>query len=247
MTTRRYYWIPDRKDLRDCPYEKRKGPRAKLPLSVDLRSRCSPVEDQGSLGSCTAHALVANMEFLEESGGEAFSPLSRLFVYFNERQIEGDISEDHGARLRDGIKSLKQWGVCPERQWPYRPDLVFEKPPSEAYARAAARKVSKYERLKTLEEMKDCLASGSPFVFGFVVYPSFESIEVTRTGLASMPKPGEQPLGGHAVMAVGYDDATHRITAKNSWGSSWGDSGFFSLPYEYLTQGLAGDFWSIKK
>lgn len=124
----------------------------------------------------------------------------------------------------------------------------FTKKPSDASYNEAKSHLSKtYERLTTIDQFKNCLASGYPFVYGFTVYESFESDQVAKTGIVAMPKKSEQVLGGHAVLAVGYDDATKRFTTQNSWGPSWGQKGFFTIPYDYLAnRNLSDDFWVIK-
>jgi len=114
-----YGWVPDRPDYRDKLYSAIAAPPKTLPAKVDLRAGCSPVEDQGQLGSCTANALVGNLEFLEKKAGHTVTDLSRLFIYYNERSMEGTINEDSGAAIRDGVKSLVNLGVCPEKSWPY--------------------------------------------------------------------------------------------------------------------------------
>jgi len=105
-----------------------------------------------------------------------------------------------------------------------------------------------YQRVdRMLSQMKGCLADGFPFVFGFTDYESFESAEVARTGMLQMPKPREGVVGGHAVLAVGYDDKTERFMVRNSWGTSWGKRGYFTMPYSYmLTDNLSDDFWTIR-
>jgi C1A family cysteine protease len=242
-----YGWLPDRPDHRDLLYAAIARPPKKLPKSVDLRPQCSPVEDQGQLGSCTANALVGNLELLEKKSGRAVTDLSRLFVYYNERALEGTINEDAGAFLRDGVKVLVKQGVCTEKQWPYNIARFASKPPAACFKQALNHQVTSYHRILTLQEMKMCLAEGYPFVFGFTVYESFESAKVAKTGQLDLPKPSEQSVGGHAVMAAGYDDATKRFLIRNSWAADWGLRGYFTMPYEYLSdRNLADDFWTIR-
>lgn len=228
----RYNWLPDLPDHRDFIYTEKVVAPLSLPQLVDLRPQCSPVFDQKQIGSCTANALAGAMEFLElgelrqknqsaEVFGAEFAALSRLFIYYNERVIEGTTTQDAGAMLRDGVKSLCDRGVCREILWKYATANVFKKPVAKAYAEGAKHCISSYLRLLSLNDMRQCLASGFPFVFGFSVYESFESPAVARTGVMSMPDSSERLLGGHAVMAVGYDDAKKRLVVRNSWGSQW--------------------------
>jgi C1A family cysteine protease len=242
-----YGWIPDRPDQRDRLYAAIAAPPRRLPAQVDLRAGCSPVEDQGELGSCTANALVGGLEFLEKKAGQPVTDLSRLFVYYNERVMEGTVNEDAGAMLRDGVKSLVKQGVCTEMIWPYVISKFAVKPPAACYRQALTHQVLSYHRILSLREMRQCLAEGYPFVFGFTVYESFESDAVARTGRVRLPKPAERALGGHAVLAVGYDDAKKRFTVRNSWGADWGLAGYFTMPYGYLSnRDLADDFWTLR-
>lgn len=242
-----YGWMPDRPDHRDKLYAAIAAPPKKLPPAVDLRARCSPVENQGQLGSCTANALVGNLEFLELKAGQAPTDLSRLFVYYNERAMEGTVNDDAGAMIRDGVKTLVKQGVCTEAKWPYDIDRFTAKPSAACYQQARKHQVLSYHRILSLQEMKCCLAEGYPFVFGFTVYAAFESATVARTGRLDLPKPNEQYKGGHAVMAVGYDEAKQRFLIRNSWGADWGLQGYFTMPYAYLDGGrLADDFWTLR-
>lgn len=243
-----YGWLPDLPDHRDYLYGLRHAPAKALPRSVDLRRFCSPVEDQGQLGSCTANALAGALEFLEGKDQIAFIDLSRLFIYYNERVVEHTVKTDSGAMLRDGIKVLASDGVCPEKSWPYIISRFSIKPSAACYSQAKMHKITAYERLQTVDEMRACLADGFPFVFGFTVYESFESAAVAQNGIVPMPKPGETTLGGHAVCAVGYDDAKKRFLARNSWGAAWGIKGYFWMPYAYLAdRNLSDDFWTIRR
>ena len=242
-----YGWTPDRPDQRDQLYATIAAPPKKLPSKVDLSAGCSSVEDQGQLGSCTANALVGNLEFLERKAGHTVNDLSRLFIYYNERAMEGTINEDAGAMIRDGVKSLAKLGVCCEKNWPYAVGKFAAKPPAQCYKEASAHRATSYHRILTLQQMRQCLAEGYPFVFGFTVYEGFESAAVAKTGKLDMPKRSEKSLGGHAVCAVGYDDAAKRILVRNSWGTDWGMKGYFTMPYDYISStNLADDLWTIR-
>jgi len=241
-------WIPDRPDFRDKLYRAIAKPPAAMPPKVDLRATCSAVEDQGDLGSCTANALVGNLEFLCRKHTQRTPPnYSRLFVYYNERVIEGTVGEDSGAMLRDGVKSLVKKGACLESAWPYFVQRFARKPPSVAYTAAQRHRVTSYHRIVSLLEMRQCLAEGYPFVFGFSVYDSFVSAAVAKSGIVPMPDRLETQLGGHAVMAVGYDDVARTLLVRNSWGTSWGMRGYFTMPYDYVASTeLADDFWTLR-
>lgn len=242
-----YGWLPDLPDHRDLLYSAVKPKAVRLPASVDLRAGCSPVENQKTLGSCTANALVGALEFLEKKTGTPFVDLSRLFVYYNERVIEGSVNSDNGAFLRDGIKSLAKQGVCSEKSWPYKLTAYKKKPSATCYTAAKKHTITSYHRLNAVDEMRACLADGYPFVFGFTVYESFESQAVTKSGILDMPKPNEKNVGGHAVMAAGYDDAAKRFLIRNSWDTDWGQAGYFTMPYDYLAdRNLSDDFWTIR-
>jgi C1A family cysteine protease len=248
MNKHQFGWIPDLPDQRDFLFSAVYGKAPVLPPSVDLKATCSPVEDQKKLGSCTANALVGALEFLERKDGVPFENLSRLFIYYNERVIEHTTSSDSGAMLRDGIKSLAKQGVCTEKKWPYIQSHFKDKPTKTCYAEASGHLITSYQRVQTLDDMRSCLAAGYPFVLGFTVYESFESTEVARTGVVPMPAPKEVVIGGHAVVAVGYNDSDKRFIARNSWGTSWGQQGYFTIPYDYLTNSkLAGDMWTIRR
>ena len=245
MALHRYGWTCDLPDFRDLLYTPEPG--ITLPASVDLRPFCSKVEDQGNLGSCTANALVGALEILEIKKWKKYLDLSRLFVYYNERVIEDSVDQDSGAMIRDGIKSLATLGVCLESIWPYDIEEFTRMPTPAAYKEAELHKIISYHRLNGLNDMLSVLAGGLPFVFGFSVYQSFESEEVSKTGIVPMPKRNEQQLGGHAVVAVGYTLADQRFLVRNSWGNSWGMGGYFTIPFGYLThRGLASDFWMIR-
>ncbi len=243
----KYGWIPDLPDQRDVPYIRLALAIPKLPSAVDLRSFCSPIADQGKLGSCTAFALVGNLEFLKKKRLRKIFDFSELFLYYNERIIAHTQKVDSGASLRDGIKTLVKAGDCLEQYWPYQIKKFKIEPSPEAYKNGLNYQILTYFHLYTIEEMKHTISTGYPFVFGFAVYESFESKKVKKTGIMPMPEAGERMVGGHAVCAVGYDDAKQQLIIRNSWGTDWGDRGYFYMPYAYVTNSfLSADFWTIR-
>jgi C1A family cysteine protease len=242
-------WIPDLPDQRDYQYAAPIAAIGPLPSNIDLTSECPAIYDQGQLGSCTANAIAGAIQFeqIKQQLAQIFTP-SRLFIYYNERVMEGTVNSDSGAQIRDGIKSIGSLGDCPEDMWPYNIANFAEKPSDGCYQTALQHKAILYQRVvRDLIQMKGCLASGYPFVFGFTVYESFESQQVAQSGHASMPQHGEKVIGGHAVMAVGYDDTNQWFIVRNSWGANWGMQGYFTLPYAYFTsRNLSSDFWTIR-
>ena len=248
-STKHYGWLRDLPDQRDHLYAAPVAALAVLPTSVDLRSHCPPVYDQGQLGSCTGNGIAAVLQFerMKQQLTPNFIP-SRLFIYYNERVIEHTVNSDSGAAIRDGIKSVSKQGDCPETEWPYDITKFAHKPPPQCYHDALKYKAVQYQRLvQNVNQMKGCLASGYPFVFGFTVYDSFESQQVAQNGVVPMPGSTEQVLGGHCVVAVGYDDSQQRFIVRNSWGTGWGIHGYCTMPYAYLTDpNLASDFWTIR-
>jgi C1A family cysteine protease len=210
---------------------------------VDLRSHFPPPFNQGSLGSCTANALCGLIAY-DIPGFMG----SRLFLYYNERYIENDIQIDGGALLSDGVESLKRFGICAESEWGYDVSKFTVKPSEKCYHDALNHHALSVKNISTdKEDMKNALRNGYPFVVGIMIYQSFEGADVAETGIVKMPSPGEPLLGGHAVVCVGYDDDRQLWIMRNSWGEQWGDAGYFYLPYDYLTNGLAMDLWCVTK
>lgn len=261
-------WRPDAPDHRDFKYlahPEAVGPTPELPKSVDLRGVCmSPVKDQGQAGSCTGQGWSSVFESLqlielkkklsgdsalEEFNKTKFTPASALFIYWNERILDGTTTQDSGSEIRTGMKAVKQFGVCPESLWPYDIAREFSTPTTHAYNIAKLHKVLygyKIDNTK-LTLLKTCLNQGYPIVYGQTLYNSFMSDAVANTGVVPMPGQKESPVGGHCTVIAGYDDATSRFIVKNSWGTSWGDKGYFYMPYEYLTNpDLASDFWTAR-
>ncbi|MFM5917664.1 MAG: C1 family peptidase [Novosphingobium sp.] len=245
----RFGWKPEFPDHRDHPYASMRmaleAPVA-LPVNVDLRRKCPPVYDQGDLGSCTANAIAGAFEFDRLAQNLPDFVPSRLFIYWNERDMEGTVDEDAGAYIRDGIKTVAALGVCKEDLWPYDIARFRTKPTPACYTQAQRYLSVDYYRLDNsrIFELKSCLAAGFPFVFGFTVFNSFFQAN-TNGGFVPMPS-NEQAVGGHAVLCVGYDDAKGHFIVRNSWGDAYGDKGYYYFPYAYLSPSLSNDFWTIR-
>lgn len=246
---RHYNLTPDPEDHRDRLYMSVTFKHEKeLPKSVDLRNGCSDVVDQGELGSCTANAIASGLrEYWGLQEGKD-TRLSRLWLYWKERFLEGTIGEDSGAYIRDGMKVLQQMGCAREEDWPYIISKFTSTPSVNSSSNALTYKIAAYHRVVSLVDLKTSLADGSPVVIGIEVYESFESDQVEATGIVPLPRPSERCLGGHAVLAVGYQDdakalAKGMVICRNSWGCSWGDKGYFYLPYSYFKRHVT-DMWT---
>lgn len=241
--TKKYQWVKDKPDSRDHLY---KPTLATLPSVVDLRTYASPIENQGNLGSCTGNAIAGLIELIDRKNNKNID-VSRLFIYYQERLLEGTVNFDSGAYIRDGIKSVYTNGAPLETYWPYNISKFTQRPSTAAYSDALKRKVTGYQRCTNYAAVKAAIAAGNPVVIGFTVYESFEGTVNNNTGM--MPYPNvrtESILGGHAVALVGYNDSTGRFIARNSWGTSWGDRGYFYMPYQVIQNvNMSSDFWLI--
>jgi len=246
LSAAKYGWIRERPDQRDKPFIPE---LTTLPTHVSLRDGMPPVYDQGRAGSCTANALAAQLDYMRHKQGESFITPSRLFIYYNERAMEGTTSIDAGAMGRDGIKSLAVQGVCPESEWQYDISKLTIRPVKKCYIDALKFESLEYRRVDhtNLTAIKTALAQGLPISMGFTVYESFESDEVARTGIMPLPRLDEQVMGGHEVLLCGYDDDRQLAEIRNSWGPDFGDSGHVWMPYSYLTSRLCSDFWTVTK
>lgn len=271
-------WLPDLPDFRDFTIEtkqvqpilqavglpKPKAPVPALPTSVDLRPYFSPVENQGSLGSCTANAAAGVVEYYERRAFGNYLDASRLFIYKATRDLLG-WTGDTGAFLRSTMGALALFGVPPEKYWPYVIAKFDMEPTAFLYAAAANYKATTYFRLDPpgtapatlLARIKANVAAGLPSMYGFTVYSSIS--QAAATGAIPYPAPGEKVVGGHANVICGYDDGkviknnpsgpttTGAFITRNSWGTGWGQLGYGFLPYEYVLKGIATDFWVMTK
>ena len=235
-----------------------------LPASVDLRQYCSPIENQGSLGSCTANAAAGLVEYFERRANGRFIDASRLFIYKATRDLL-HWTGDTGAYLRSTMGALALFGVPPEEYWPYNIASFEVEPSSFLYSFAGNYKAIKYFRLDPtgtppatlLTRIKMNLSKGLPPIYGFTVYNSIS--QAATTGKIPYPATTDRVIGGHANLVVGYDDhmtitntnngatTTGALITRNSWGTAWGDHGYGYLPYDYVTRRLAVDFWSLVK
>lgn len=209
-----------------------------------MRSWASPVEDQGQLGSCTANAVVGAYELLlNKQYPKKYVDLSRLFVYYNARLIDGSVNEDIGAYIRDGIKSVKHYGVCTEKLWPYNIDNFAIKPSDESYEDAKHRNIKNYYRVTGLENTLDALNNGHPVVVGILVYSEFDELTAMRPILLPPATNSvHSPLGGHAVLLVGYNYSNRLVLARNSFGPDWCLGGYFWMTFEYIADEVM-DAW----
>ena len=250
---RKYMLKPDKVDSRDYLYSAKKV--SALPEMVDLRPNDAEIIfDQLDLGSCTANAICALMSYLDKNYGSAtkqmFFHYSRLYLYWHERNLEGTVGTDSGAYIRDGMKVLQQIGCAAEPLFPYVVNTFTHTPSQKAEDNAKLHKITEYHRLSLSDssQLKDSLASGYPVVLGIEVWDSFESAEVARTGIVPMPdKSKENLLGGHAILAMGYKHIgnTEYIICRNSWGTDWGDKGYFYLPMSFIGRYIS-DMWTGK-
>jgi C1A family cysteine protease len=240
-------WIKDEFDHRDqwASFTVPIKPEYDLRDDFDLPA----IYNQGTLGSCTGNGIAFCYQFeeMKQHNNNEFKP-SRLFIYYNERVMEGTVDQDSGAQIRDGIKSINTEGVCDEKNWPYDITKFTDKPTKECYDQGIECHSVKYERVEqSLDQLKGCIESGYPVVFGFTVFESFMSKSVAYSGVMPMPKKGEQILGGHCVVLVGFDDQCETFTVRNSWGESWGDNGYFTMPYDFVRNShMCSDFWNIE-
>lgn len=213
--------------------------------------------NQALLGSCSANASTFAEVFDQLKQGNK-EPImgSRLMSYYNSRALEGTTDTDAGAQICDAIKSIAQYGYCSEKMWPYDPSKFAVKPPEKCYNEGKIERAIKFFEIDLsadttpsaiVSHLKNALKSGYPIVFGFVVFSSFESDEVAQTGMMPMPQPDEEIMGGHAVVAVGYDDSKNAFIIRNSWGTDWGLGGYFYMPYEFISiPELASEFWIVQ-
>ena len=240
-----YGWKRDTVDQRDKYMKFKKDHYINIRKKVDLRDQFGVVYDQGELGSCTANAICGAYSYdQKKQKQQSFDP-SRLFLYYNERDMEHTTHEDSGASIRDGMKALNRYGVCQEILWPYDIDHFTSRPYDDCYYNARSHRSIKYKRIQNqLNELKTALSNGYPITFGFDVYQNFEEFNASQE---TMPFPEGKLLGGHAVLAVGYSDERQCFLIRNSWGAQWGINGYFMMPYDFIVSEHCADFWVLEK
>jgi C1A family cysteine protease len=239
-------WRPDLSDLRDVPLRAVFRPPSKRPKTWNLVPGFSSVEDQLNEGSCTGQALAGVLEFLQIKAGVPFVDLSRQFAYYNARLLDGNTDYDAGSTIRTIVKAARRFGVCRESLWPYDVSTLSDKPLDKCYEEAEKHQVTAYQRLRNLDEIRDCIAMGLPVIFGFTVYEHVMSDEVAKTGVVRMPNKDESVLGGHAAVFAAYDDNREVLLWRNSWNKTWGMDGYGEIPYDYVRKKLASDFWVVQ-
>ena len=249
--------LHDPKDL-ERRYGDHEIPSTEKDPTVDLRKHVARVYKQEKLSSCTScvicacYVLMRNKESEEMNLATVAFDYSRLFLYYNSRKERDNTAKNMGAGLRDTLTALHKYGVCNESLWPYDINRFAEEPSPACYDEAKENKIVKYERLKhDIQQFRACLRAGFPFAFGFELYPSFKDKDKHKDGW--MPLPSEEEIQAgvytlHAVLAVGYNVTIKRITVLNSWGDTWGDNGYFYMPYSYINDiDRALNFWKIEK
>lgn len=213
---------------------------------VDLRQYCSPVEDQGDLGSCNACAVVSALEFLMIKAGQPKKDLSALYVYYYGRRLSGWEQEDSGLLCHHATAAVMAYGACEDKLWPYRIERFKEEPPVSARENATRFDAVQYARLSTGDEAKQSLAAGVPVLFGLdIPKPYYYALD----GQARMPAVGtfdQHPFTGHTMLVVGYDDTDRTWLAQNSWGEDYGERGFLRIPYDLASKYVWNDeLWAI--
>lgn len=266
-------WLPDRPDIRDFSEEHEKVIKTLKGIGVleysdgisehvSLKDNFSPIEDQEELGSCTAHAGVGLIEYFQRKTKDKHIDASRLFLYKVTRNLL-QVTGDTGAYLRTTMAAMVLFGVPPEKYWPYIIAEFDVEPSAFCYSFGKEYQSLKYLRLDTpligrealLNKIKKYIAFGIPVMFGFTVYNSYRQAQ--KSGKIPFPSKGERVIGGHAVVAMGYDDSmviknkyngkstTGALQIRNSYGTGWGEEGYGWLPYEYVLKGMAIDWWTL--
>ncbi len=241
-------WRPDPADSRDLRM-KASAPgavsAATLPAKASLRPHVPPVRDQGAQGACTGFGTAYGAGTLARRDSAFETVYSPQFVYNLARATIGELHLDEGAYIRDAVRAANKVGCARESDFPYYElqDIQHAPPTPQAMESARSWRLGEYRRCETLNDVRRALAAGQPVVFGFVCYQNLYAPGVANTGL--IPEPGGAAIGGHAMMAAEYDDASRTVSGPNSWGRAWGGDGWFHLPYSYFESGKTNDMWAM--
>ncbi len=244
-------WHRDAPDHRDLIFSLPVHPASALPPSVSLVDKAPPIYDQGNLGSCTAHAAAFCYQFTELEESHQLGVPARLQIYYSARRLQGTVRQDSGSSIRTVFKGIAKDGYSRDAKYPYRTQYFKANPPAAVWKDAAAHKPGAQGKAyirsaQDLTALKTLLSQSNPVAFGFSVPESFMSQGMAHDGRMLMPRSNESIVGGHAVALVGYDDVAKRFLVRNSWGTGWGQAGYFTMPYEFLADpNWCSDFWSV--
>lgn len=242
----RYGCNNDCKDKRDFQYTPQK--EICLERIFTLCKKMPPILNQGKLGSCAINSICNVIRYCEMIEDKDYSKqLSSLFVYYNVRNMEGNVNEDSGAQIRNVLKSINTHGACYEKTWPNNITQFAEKPTPSCYKEGKDHRTIRYERItQDITHIKYAIQSGFPVVFGLSVFESIEQKSVIKFGIIPFPLNGSKKIGNHCAICCGWDDSRRLFTIMNSWGTNWGDNGYGYISYDYLSNpNFARDFWKI--
>lgn len=243
-------WKPELPDHRDRIYRPRAEP---IPEHVASLAKQFRLHDQRMTNSCVGHGATTVLEVINDFDGDNLQ-LSRLFAYYTARAAIGEEKFDEGCYIRDAFRGFMKVGVPFEHNWRFKEIAVTKKPGAAAYKHAEENRQAfeatgiSYESIGGLDGMLASIAAGQPVVFGFMVTNAIFGLNETNDVLP-LPAPTEPPIGGHAVVADGYDLNDRMMFIQNSWGKAWGKDGYFRMPFDWFTDSrqLADDFWTARK
>lgn len=244
---RRYGWKRDIPDNRDILYAL-SARKVAYPSSIDLRGQMPPIYDQRDTSSCTAQAIAACIQSAQKRSSLTDMMPSRLFIYYNERVMCGTVNEDSGAYIRDGIKACNIYGLTDEKYWPFDTRKITTRPNQMVYDVAIKERIRFYASVQNthVNNIKLALSHSNAVIFGFEVYEKFETKTFDDNTVLKTPGWRERPIGGHAALIVGYDDAKKAFLVRNSWGADWGMNGYWWMSYDYVISEFCSDFWVIR-
>ena len=226
----------DHRDLKMCV-----PPNVVLPVKAEVPLRA--IYNQQDINACSAN-VIAN-QILSLEGYKDYVMPSRLFQYYNSRLIDGTTTEDEGTTYRTAYKGLAKFGFCDENIWEYTKDNVFKQPAEEGYDKANKTLVQKYKSLvPSLYAIKYAIAQGYPVAIGVMLHENFNNLDSNFV----IPPPQSCAVGGHALLAISYNDTTRLFKVVNSWGVEWGDKGCCYMRYEDMVNpNYVFEHWCIAK